>query len=186
MTTRSRATRGGWWRFFLAALAALVVGLLGAGTASAIALPNPESRVGASNPVTAYVVGPHECITAGQRWVNAPPQAETVAGRGVATNAVPETLSFGSRAAAREGLPGDLAAAGNRFFRGATSKSHDFKATRLPDGGYRMEFFSPANNPGYGKLYVQEIDRTGQVLREYKNTIGPDGLIETKWVHGGP
>lgn len=107
-------------------------------------------------------------------------------GARAAANAVPETLSFGSRAAAREGLPGDLAAAGNRFFRGATSKSQDFKATGLPDGGYRLEFFSPANNPGYGKLYVQEIDRTGQVLREYKNTMGPDGLIETKWVHGGP
>jgi hypothetical protein len=95
-------------------------------------------------------------------------------------------LSFGSRAAAREGLPGDLASTGNRFFRGATSKSQDFQAVELPGGGYRMQFFSPANNPGYGKLYVQEIDRTGQVLREYKNTMGPDGLIETKWVHGGP
>jgi hypothetical protein len=49
-----------------------------------------------------------------------------------------------------------------------------------------LQFFSPADNPGYGKLYVQEIDRSGDILREFKTTIGPDGLGETKWVHGGP
>ena len=77
-------------------------------------------------------------------------------------------------------------AAANRFFRDATSKSRDFKATEIGDGGYKLEFFSPANNPGYGKQYVQEVDRLGNVIREFKNTLGPDGLIETKWVHGGP
>jgi RHS repeat-associated protein len=99
-----------------------------------------------------------------------------------AAKAVPETLSFGSRAAAREGLPGDLAAVGNRFFRGATSKSQDFQAIGLPGGGYRLQFFSPANNPGYGKLYVQEIDRGGNIVSRYKDTIGPDGFIERKMV----
>ncbi|NTW38877.1 MAG: hypothetical protein HGA44_03145 [Cellulomonadaceae bacterium] len=47
-----------------------------------------------------------------------------------------------------------------------------------------MQFFSPANNPGYGKLYVQEIDAAGRVLREWKDTLGPHGLIERKWVLG--
>lgn len=45
---------------------------------------------------------------------------------------------------------------------------------------------SSAHNPGYGKLYVQEIDAAGNVIEEFKNTLGPNGLIETKWVHGGP
>lgn len=102
--------------------------------------------------------------------------------RCVAAKAVPEALSFGSRTAAREGLPGDLAGVGNRFFRGATSKSQEFQAIGLPDGGYRLQFFSPANNPGYGKLYVQEIDRSGNILSRYKDTMGPDGLIERKTV----
>lgn len=100
----------------------------------------------------------------------------------VAAKAVPETLNFGSRAAAREGLPGDLAAVGNRFFRGATGKSQDFQAVGLPGGGYRLQFFSPADNPGYGKLYVQEIDRGGNIVSRYKDTIGPDGFIERKFV----
>ena len=91
-------------------------------------------------------------------------------------------LNFGSRAAAREGLSGEAGTAANCFFRGATSKSQDFQAQELPGGGYRLQFFSPANNPGYGKLYVQEIDRTGNVLRRYKDTIGPDGFIERKMV----
>lgn len=62
----------------------------------------------------------------------------------------------------------------------------DFQAQALPGVGYRFQFFSPANNPGYGKLYVQVIDSTGNVIEEFKNTLGPNGLIETKWVHGGP
>lgn len=95
-------------------------------------------------------------------------------------------LNFGSKAAARQGLEGDAGTAANRFFRDATSKSQDFQAQELSGGGYRVQFFSPANNPGYGKLYVQEIDSAGNVISEFKNTIGPDGLIETKWVHGGP
>lgn len=73
-----------WWRLFLAAIAAILVALLGAGTASAATLTNIETRVGASTPATAYAVGPHECITAGQRWVHAPPQPVSVAGRAVA------------------------------------------------------------------------------------------------------
>lgn len=95
-------------------------------------------------------------------------------------------IEFDSKAAAREGFEGDVRSSADRFFRGATSKSQDFKATELGNGGYRLEFFSSANNPGYGKLYVQEIDQAGAVVREFKNTMGPDGLIETKWVHGGP
>jgi hypothetical protein len=101
---------------------------------------------------------------------------------GTATKTLPESLSFGSRAAAREGLPGDLAGVGNRFFRGATGKSQDFQAVGLPGGGYRLQFFSPADNPGYGKLYVQEIDRSGNIVSRYKDTMGPDGLIERKFV----
>lgn len=105
---------------------------------------------------------------------------------GVAAEESGAVLNFGSKAAARQGLDGDLGTAANRFFRDATSKSQDFQAQQLSGGGYRLQFFSPANNPGYGKLYVQEIDSAGNVVREFKNTMGPDGLIETKWVHGGP
>lgn len=43
-----------------------------------------------------------------------------------------------------------------------------------------------ANNIGYGKVYVQEIDSSGNIIREFKETIGPNGLIETKWIAGGP
>ncbi|CAK7261945.1 protein of unknown function (plasmid) [Shinella sp. WSC3-e] len=52
--------------------------------------------------------------------------------------------------------------------------------------GKRFEFFSPARNTGYGKRYVQEVDGTGSVVREFKETIGPDGVTDTKWNHGGP
>jgi hypothetical protein len=65
-------------------------------------------------------------------------------------------------------------------------KSQDFQAQELSGGGFRLRFFSPANNPGCGKLYVLGIDSTGIVVREYKNKIASEGVIETKWVHGGP
>jgi RHS repeat-associated protein len=94
--------------------------------------------------------------------------------------------TFADKTVAREAFSGATGDAANRFFRGATGKSTGFKAIELPTGGQRFEFFSPARNSGYGKRYIQEIDRTGYVVREFKETIGPGGVIETKWVHGGP
>ena len=93
---------------------------------------------------------------------------------------------FPGRQAARRAFEGDLGAAANRFFRGATSKSRNFRATALEGGGHSLQYFSPARNAGYGKRYVQDVSSNGQVLREFKETLGPNGLIETKWVHGGP
>ena len=83
-------------------------------------------------------------------------------------------------------MSGPQQGAANRFFRGATGKSTDFRVTSLGGGRERLEYFSPANNPGYGKRYVQEIDADANVVSEYKETLGPDGLIETKWIHGLP
>jgi hypothetical protein len=83
-------------------------------------------------------------------------------------------------------LDGSLGSAANRFFRDAAKNAQDFRITDLAGGGKRFEFFSPARNAGYGKHYVQEVDGTGAIVREFKNTLGPDGLIETKWIHGGP
>ena len=90
--------------------------------------------------------------------------------------------AFANRAEARAGFPENLRAAANKFFKQATTKCEDFAAEPLPGGGYRMRFFAPANNPGYGKLYVQEIDSSGTVISDYKDTVGPQGLIERKWV----
>jgi hypothetical protein len=95
-------------------------------------------------------------------------------------------MAFETKQAAREALDGSVGAAANRFFRDAAKNSKDFRITDLEAGGKRFEFFSPARNEGYGKLYVQEVDGSGAVVREFKNTVGPDGLIETKWIHGGP
>lgn len=88
MTSRRPTARTGWWRLLLAALAAAVVTLLGTGTASAATLPNLETRVGVSNLATAYTIGVHESVSAGQRWGNGPPRAVSVVGRGVAANGV--------------------------------------------------------------------------------------------------
>ena len=54
----------------------------------------------------------------------------------------------------------------------------------LEGGGHRLSFFSPARSPGYGKLYVREIDAAGRSVRRYKDTLGPEGLIERKWMEG--
>ena len=81
------AIGGNWLRVKSALiLATLLVGLLGTGTAPAAASPFAETRVGASTPVVVNIVGPHESISAGQRWGPAPPQAETVVATGVAAN----------------------------------------------------------------------------------------------------
>ncbi|MCB1214388.1 MAG: hypothetical protein KDK66_02810 [Deltaproteobacteria bacterium] len=69
-----------------------------------------------------------------------------------------------------------------QFFKGSIGKSINFKATKLEGGGYRLEFFSPTNNPGYGKKYIQELTNGGKIIEDYKETWGPNGLINTKWL----
>lgn len=88
MTQVSGPSRTGWWRFLLAAVAALAVTVLGAGTASAATVTVAETRVGASMVATAHIVGPNKCITTGQRWGNAPSRSELTAGSCVAAKAV--------------------------------------------------------------------------------------------------
>lgn len=95
--------RRGLWRLLLAAIAAVLVGLLGAGTASAATVPNAETRVGASTPVTAYVVGPHECIAAGQHRANSPPQCVSMAGCCVAANTAERVAVNGETTATKLG-----------------------------------------------------------------------------------
>lgn len=159
--------------------------ILGAGTVSASAAHRSETRVRAIDTAVVERVGQPSSETPASVGCLRPSQPGLVSGSCVATEEG-SILNFGSKAAAREGLTGDAGTAANRFFRDATSKSIDFQAQELSNGGYRLQFFSPANNPGYGKLYVQEIDAVGNVIKEFKYTLGPDGLIETKWVHGGP
>lgn len=84
MTRAINTTTVRWWRLLLAALAAAVAVLLGAGTASAATAPNLKTRVGASTPVKAYLVGVHESVSAGQRWAKASPHANSVVATGVA------------------------------------------------------------------------------------------------------
>lgn len=126
--TQVPRSKAGWWRLLLAALAAALVGLLGAGTASAATLPEVETRVGASNPVTAYVVGVHESVSAGQRWGHAPPQAETTVGFCVAAN-----TATGGAGAVRVGQAGE-AAVRSAFDIGPKATVQVGTRTRILDG----------------------------------------------------
>src|SRR4051812_24225829 len=121
-------------------------------------------------------------VTAAGRAGRVPPSPPHDLDEGSVAKVVP----FADKTTARQGLEGDLQPVANRFFRGATGKSRDFQVIVLRDGTVRMQFFSPANNPGYGKMYVQTIDSSGRVLQEFKDTMGPDGLIQRKWIHGEP
>ncbi len=96
------------------------------------------------------------------------------------------TIHFLSRQEARKGFTGGLRTSANQFYRHAKDKGQHFRTEKLPDGNYRFEFFHAANNPGYGKRYIKVVDPTGTTLKSYKETIGPKGLLETKWLVGGP
>lgn len=70
----------------------------------------------------------------------------------------------------------------DRFFRGATGKSFDFKITRLSDT-YEFSFKSSADTPGYTKEYVQEVDPwSGSVIDEYKATYLESEALEIKYI----
>jgi len=99
-------TRG--WRLrglLLAALTVLLGLLLPAASASATTSSVPETRVGLSQPVSADIVGVHECITAGQRPVRGPSQLQIVVGNCVApegaSTVVPRSLDELSQAGAQ-------------------------------------------------------------------------------------
>jgi hypothetical protein len=96
-----------------------------------------------------------------------------------------EITEYPNKASARLALDGAQREAANRFFRGATSKSRNFKVTETANGRVQLEFFSPARTEGYGKRYVQLIGANGEIVEEFKETLGPEGLLETKWVHNG-
>ena len=71
------------------------------------------------------------------------------------------------------------------FFKEAKG-SKNIKATQLPDNRIKFEFFDPAENVGFGKRYVQIIDKvTKEVLVDKKMTVGPNGLIDVKYIKGG-
>lgn len=74
--------------------------------------------------------------------------------------------------------------AANQFSKRAAKNGEEFRIIPLQQDMKRFEFFSPARNEGYGKFYVQEVSSTGAILSEYKDTVGPNGLIERKWVKG--
>lgn len=79
-------------------------------------------------------------------------------------------------------LRGADQSAANKFFKDAAKNGEKFRIIPLQQDMKRFEFFSPARNEGYGKLYVQEVHSTGVVFRDYKDTVGPNGLIDRKWV----
>ena len=108
MTPASSTTKVSPGRLLLAALAATFMALLGVTTASAATPSVAETRVGVSTPATAHVVGPHECITAGQRWGNAPPQAKTVVGSCVAAKGGDEFVDLASAARRKHILDGEV------------------------------------------------------------------------------
>ena len=89
------------WRLLLAAIAALVVSVLGAGTVSATTLPELGNCVGAGAPVVVNIVGVHESISAGQRWGHAPPAAGTVVGCCVAAEGGSAAAEGGASRVAR-------------------------------------------------------------------------------------
>ncbi|MGI4852322.1 MAG: hypothetical protein ACRYGR_10330 [Janthinobacterium lividum] len=66
------------------------------------------------------------------------------------------------------------------FFEGASGKCQDFKITPLNDNRYKLEFFAPANNPGFGKRYIKVLDNNGKKISYKAYTIGLKGLIQMK------
>lgn len=201
------SARSAIWTVLLLFLAAVLTATTATGDA-VVAAPTAETRVKAPPAVSILLVGPTADIAAGQRLDRGPPQLQVAQGRGVhsyyviprspdgATTGPPVLVhnmggpgipcgpatTFSTRAEARQALDGELQKAANRFFRGAgDSRSADFKMQGLAGGGYRFSYYDAARSPGYGKLYVQEVGPKGNLIREYKDTLGPNGLIERKF-----
>jgi hypothetical protein len=66
---------------------------------------------------------------------------------------------------------------GNKFFKGAKPISKDLKIAKLDSGNIEMSFFDPADTPGYGKKYILELDKYGNKISHYRQTIDPSGKV---------
>lgn len=134
MTTRARPDhRPAVVVAFLAAVVTVVVGLLGAGPASA-AVPAAQNAVGASTLAAPFVVEPSANITADQRLENNPPRPGIVVATGVAANTV---RVFRSGGAAAEG-------GGISLEQAASAASRNGIDMRM------MQLAHEAGGPGYG------------------------------------
>lgn len=75
-----------------------------------------------------------------------------------------------------DNLPSGVSSTANKFFTGATGKSNQFNIVKT-NTGYKFNFFSPANTPGYGKSYNLETDLVGKITERVRYTLGPNGEI---------
>ena len=102
-----------------------------------------------------------------------------------AETGAPGAQEFADKASAKAAAAGTpQESAYNNFFKAATGKSTDFTSTQLPDGSTRVSFFSPANNAGYGKIYVQVIGPDGTVTQDFKLDIDPTTQLPRMKVTG--
>lgn len=196
MTNRQPTSAAGWWRFFLAAAVAVLVGLLGAGSASAATLPELGNRVGASTPAVAHVVGIHECISAGQRWGHAPPQAETVAGFCVAAKSAPRLgAPFGgdkaianmSKWAARNPEPGYYDVIGHGGPNSLAGMSADELAAKIgsSSGGQNIRLLACQTGCPTGSFAQDLSNRLGVRVMAPTTDIGASDSGKTLTVFDG-
>ena len=181
MTHRSRPSTVEWWRLLLAAIAAALATLLGAGTASAATGPVPETRVGASPVATQTLVGPHESITAGQRWGHAPPQADPVVATGVAAKSVDEVADIG-HAGLRHQFPNTLPRKSQFYddidLGALSSRTKGLDGIVQPNGNTR---YLLRNSGGAG------VDRTTGLPTDVYTVIRrPDGSVVTMFPGTSP
>lgn len=59
-----------------------------------------------------------------------------------------------------------------------THKCSNFKTTKMDNGSIAMEYIAKADTPGYTKRYVQIINSSGNILKEFNEIISPDGSVK--------
>ena len=115
MTTPTRdAHPRRWVPAFLAAVLAVVLGVLGAGPASAATATAAQNGVGAFSSAAQVVVGASAGVVAGQRLGNSPVLPQIVVATGVAANTAGGAGPVAQGAAGVERTVADLEAAGGR------------------------------------------------------------------------
>jgi hypothetical protein len=132
------------------------------------------------------------------------PGRQPVAGAPLLTSRAPSPSGWGqgseqdlgTRDLARRFGQGKTRMEANRFYKSARGPDHDlpaeeFRAVEYPNGYVRLTYREPANNTGYGKLYVRELNAKGDVMRSYKVSVrqnegGEWQPGQVKWERGGP
>jgi len=161
-----------WLGFLPAALVAVLVALLGAGTGSAATATAAQTRVGPHTLIAPVLVGPHSGIGAGQRLGNDLPAYDFVLATGVAAKSAGEAADL-----VRAAKP-----IGSALKNDAWHRSASFAVDDIAKNG---TVFRTVGGDGVSRTLIQTPGQVNGIAGRFEWIVDGEKLTHQMFVRGG-